>query len=218
MKGDAAARAGKGTRRTLIIGCMMTAALVLGWAAGAAAGTESPMAELKASVDRILDVLKTPDLKSGDKLEIRREKLREIAEERFDYRRMSQLSLARHWKGRTDEEKETFIRLFRELLEDSYMSKIESYTDEEVVYVKERIKKKKSKEYAQIDTKIITQTAEIPINYKMYRKDGRPWMVYDMVIEGVSMVNNYRSQFAQFLEGNSFEKLVDRLKEKKTDE
>jgi len=181
----------------------------------ASGDTDSATVQLKTSIDRMLDVLRDPDLKADDKQEIRREKIREIAGKRFDYRRMSQLSLARHWRGRTNSEKDEFTHLFSNLLEDAYLSKIESYTDEEVVYLKERIKKKKTKEYAKINTKIVTQTTEIPIDYMMYRTGQEPWRVYDMVIEGVSMVNNYRSQFGQHLERKSFDTLINQLKEKK---
>ncbi|WDP89149.1 MAG: ABC transporter substrate-binding protein [Desulfobacter sp.] len=198
-----------------IMMALLAAGLVLAALSPCTAGTESATDQLKASIDQILDVLRDQALKAQEQKEIRRAKLRRIAGERFDYRRMSQLSLARHWRGRSDEEKDEFTRLFSTLLEDSYMSKIESYTDEKVVYLTERIKKKKSKEYAKINTKIITQTAEIPINYMMYRAGAGPWRVYDMVIEGVSMVNNYRSQFGQILEKKSFGELIEQLKEKK---
>jgi len=180
----------------------------------AAAGTESATFQLKTSIDQILDVLRDPEFKAENQKDARREKLRQIAGHRFDYRRMSQLSLAKHWRGRSDGEKEEFTHLFSALLEDAYMSKIESYTDEKVVFLKERIKKKKTKEYAKINTKIITQSAEIPIDYMMFRVGSGPWMVYDMVIEGVSMVNNYRSQFGQILERESFDTLIKQLKDK----
>ncbi|MCG8685862.1 MAG: ABC transporter substrate-binding protein [Desulfobacterales bacterium] len=189
--------------------------LFAGLAGSALSSTESATQQLKGSIDKLLEVLKDPELKAEDQKEVRREKLRIIAKERFDFRMMSQRSLARHWKGLTDEQKDEFTELFGSLLEDSYMSKIEAYTDEEVVYLKELVKKKKTREYAQINTKIITDEVEIPINYRMYRQDEKPWMVYDMIIEGVSMVNNYRSQFGQILEKKSFDSLVEQLKDKK---
>ena len=100
--------------------------------------------------------------------------------------------------------------MFGKLLEDTYVSKIDDYTDEEVVYVKEFVRGKK----AQVYTKIITDTVEIPIDYRMYKtKDGK-WMVYDLVIEGVSLVGNYRSQFDQILRKEPYEKLVEDLEKK----
>ncbi len=204
-------------KRTITAFLCSTIILILfaGLAGSASSSTESATQQLKGSIDKLLEVLKDPELKAEDQKEARREKLRIIAKERFDFRMMSQRSLARHWKGLTDEQKDEFTELFGSLLEDSYMSKIEAYTDEEVVYLKELVKKKKTREYAQINTKIITDEVEIPINYRMYRQDEKPWMVYDMIIEGVSMVNNYRSQFGQILEKKSFDSLVEQLKDKK---
>ncbi len=136
--------------------------------------------------------------------------LRKVINERFSFAKMSQLSLGRHWKKRSDEEKKVFIDLFGQLLEETYISKIEAYTDEKVIFVKEYVKKKK----AQINTKIVTQTIEIPIDYRMYNAKDGFWLVYDLVIEGVSLVGNYRSQFDQMLQKDSYEKLVEELKKK----
>ncbi len=197
-----------------IIGVLAVLTFFSGSTFPASAGTASATVQLKTSIDQILDVLRDPELKADNQKGARREKLRAIAGQRFDYRRMSQMSLARHWKERNDGEKEEFTLLFSALLEDAYMSKIESYTDEKVVFLKEQIKINKEKEYAKINTKIITQSAEIPIDYMMFRVGDGPWLVYDMVIEGVSMVNNYRSQFGQILERESFATLIQQLKDK----
>ncbi|MDD9304098.1 MAG: ABC transporter substrate-binding protein [Desulfobacter sp.] len=176
---------------------------------------DSPTDQLKLSIDQILDVLRDPELKAEDKKEARREILRQIARQRFDYRKMSERSLGKYVKGKTEAEMEAFTALFTTLVEDSYMGKIESYTDEDVVFLKERIKKKKQRQYAKINTKIVTETVEIPIDYMMYKSGTAPWMVYDMIIEGVSMVSNYRSQFGDILERDSFATLIQKLKDKK---
>jgi len=171
----------------------------------------SPVQDLlKNTVDQILEILRDPALKGEDATEKRRASLRNVINERFSFAKMSQLSLARHWKKRSNEEKKEFIKLFGQLLEDTYISKIEAYTDEEVVYVKEFVKKKK----AQINTKIVTQTVEIPIHYRMYQTKKGSWMVYDLVIEGVSLVGNYRSQFDQILQKDTYEELLEVLKKK----
>jgi phospholipid transport system substrate-binding protein len=166
--------------------------------------------QLKATIDHILEILRDPSLKGDEHAETRRAALRKVIHERFSFAKMSQLSLARHWKKRSAEEKKAFIDLFGQLLEQTYISKIESYTDEKVAYGKEFVRKKK----AQVNTKIITDTVEIPINYRMYRTKDGSWMVYDLVIEGVSLVGNYRSQFDQILQKGSYEKLLDELKKK----
>jgi phospholipid transport system substrate-binding protein len=171
----------------------------------------SPVQEkLKASIDQILEILRDPSLKGDEFKEKRRDSLSKVIYERFSFAKMSQLSLARYWKQRSDVEKKIFIELFGQLLEDIYVSKIETYTDEKIVYVKEFVKKKK----AQINTKIITASVEIPIDYRMYQTKDGDWMVYDMVIEGVSLVGNYRSQFAQIMQKDTFEKLMEEIKKK----
>ncbi len=166
--------------------------------------------QLKQSIDSILAVLKNPEFKSESQKEKRRDMLGKIVEKRFDFEKMSQLSLARYWKERTQDEKSEFVALFGRLLKDAYITKMEGYTDEKVIFLKERRKKKK----VQINTKIITQTIEIPINYRMFTRENDQWMVYDVVIEGVSLIGNYRSQFGKILERDSFEELMDKLKKK----
>lgn len=171
----------------------------------------SPVQEqLKTTIDTIVEILRDPALKGEEKKEARRAALREVIYAKFSFAKMSQLSLARYWKKRSKEEKIQFIDLFGRLLEQTYVSKIESYTNEKVTYVKEFIKKNKAMVY----TKIITDTVEIPIDYRLYQTREGDWMVYDLVIEGVSLVGNYRSQFDQMLRKESFEKLVEDLKKK----
>ena len=124
-------------------------------------GFASPVQEqLKITIDQILDILRDPCLAGDENAEHRRESLRKVVSQRFSFTKMSQLCLAKHWKKRSDDEKKTFTEMFGQLLENTYISKVESYTNEEVVYVKEYVKKKK----AQVNTKIITESIEIPID------------------------------------------------------
>ena len=189
---------------------MLILLVILLFSAGGAVAVSPAQDQLKQSIDAILSVLRNPELKAASQKENRRETLEKIVEDRFDFQKMSQLSLARHWKERTASEKSEFVALFGRLLKDTYISKMEGYTDEKVVFLNELIRKKK----AQIDTKIITKTVEIPINYRMFTQKNDQWMVYDMVIEGVSLIGNYRSQFGQMLEKDSFEDLMEKLKKK----
>ncbi|MBU8911984.1 MAG: ABC transporter substrate-binding protein [Desulfobacterales bacterium] len=171
----------------------------------------SPVQEqLKVTLDQIMEILKDPSFKGEEQVEKRRLSLRKVIKERFSFAKMSQLTLSRHWKKRSDEEKKAFIDLFSQLLEETYVSKIEGYTDEKVVYVREFVKKKK----AQVNTKIITKTIEIPIDYRMYKTKDGSWLVYDLVIEGVSLVGNYRSQFNHILQKKSYDQLVAKLRKK----
>jgi phospholipid transport system substrate-binding protein len=166
--------------------------------------------QLKVTIDKMLGILRDTSLKGDDNKEKRRLLLHEVIHERFSFAKMSQLSLARHWKKRSAEEKELFIDVFGRLLEDTYVTKIETYTDEKIIYVKELVKKKK----AQINTKVVTDSVKIPIDYRMYQATKDSWMVYDIVIEGVSLVGNYRSQFDQVLQKESYEKLVEDIRKK----
>lgn len=178
----------------------------------ASAGASSPRDQLQTSIDAILEVLKDQSMRGEANAAVRRQALRGKFFERFDFERMSQLSLGRHWRDISPEEQKTFVALFSRLLEDTYVGKIEAYTDEQVVFLKDQVRDNR----AQIDTKIVTDTIEIPIDYRMYQTDAGQWMVYDLVVEGVSLVANYRSQFSRMLESDSFDALIREL-EKKTD-
>ncbi len=169
-----------------------------------------PMKELKVTVDKVIRILKDPVLKKPDKKELRKRLLRDAISERFDFEEMAKRALARHWRKRTPEERKEFVRLFRGLLERTYLRRIEQYRDERIIYKDERIEPP----YALVKTVVITsQSAEIPIEYRMI-KEGNDWKVYDVTIEGVSLVNNYRRQFNRIIRSSSYEELVRRLKRK----
>ncbi len=166
--------------------------------------------QLKGTINKIIGILKDPSLKGDASIKQRRENLRKAVSERFSFEKMSQLCLGKHWKDRTDDEKKVFIELFGRLLEETYISKIEGYTNEKVEYLKESITDKK----AQVNTRIITEKIEIPIDYRLYQEKDGSWMVYDLIIEGVSLVGNYRSQFDEILQRDNYKKLIDELKKK----
>lgn len=166
--------------------------------------------QLQATIGKIIEILKDPAFKGETVTRQRRELLRKVIYEQFSFEKMSQLCLGRHWRDRSDEEKKDFVELFGKLLEDIYISKIEGYTDEKVEYLKEVITDKR----AQVNTKIITEKIEIPIDYRLYQEKDGSWKVYDLVIEGVSLVGNYRSQFDEILQRDNYEKLIEELKKK----
>jgi phospholipid transport system substrate-binding protein len=123
---------------------------------------------------------------------------------------MSRRSLGRHWAQRSEQEKKEFVRLFGQLLERTYIDKVEGYSGEKVNYLGERV----DGDYAEVEVKIVTKkNTEIMVLYKLRTRDQK-WWVYDMVIEGVSLVNNYRTQFTDILAKSSFEGLMKKLKEK----
>jgi phospholipid transport system substrate-binding protein len=169
-----------------------------------------PTNQVKQTVDAVIDVLKNKELKKPEKTEQRRAKIREVVGGRFDFEEMAKRSLAQNWKKRTPEEQKEFVPLYSDLLENAYIKKVEKYEDEKVVYGEE----KTEGTYASVRTNILTtKEVSIPIEYRLL-KEGSQWKVYDVVIEGVSLVNNYRNQFNSILRSGTYEDLVKRLKNK----
>lgn len=183
--------------------------LVLSWWSYAFCVALSPTQQLQTTVDAIIDVLKDENLKKHENKQKRRDKITALVSERFDFTEMSKRSLALHWRDRTPEEKKEFSSLFARLLQATYIGRIEAYSNEKVVYEKEEVKEG----YASVYTKIKSAKADIPIIYKLILEGDR-WMVYDVDIEGVSLVNTYRSQFSQILAKESFRDLINRLSKK----
>lgn len=173
-----------------------------------------PTDQMKQTIDKVLDILNNKELKKPGKVKERRTALRKAVGEKFDFEEMAKRSLALFWKQRTPEEKKEFVSLYSDLLERSYIKKIENYSDEKIIYTDEKI----DDGYAIVKTKIITKrNVEIPIEYKLLKKNNK-WDVYDVVIEGVSLVNNYRNQFSKIIRTSSYEELVKRMKNKQDEE
>jgi phospholipid transport system substrate-binding protein len=168
----------------------------------------SPRTEVKATVDQVIATLKDETLSAA----ARREKLTSIIRPRFDFRIMSRSVLGVNWRRATETQKRRFIGLFSELLKSTYVSKIEQYTNERVNYGEERIEDDR----ALVETMLVTQSTEIPIIYRMIRKDGE-WKVYDVVIENVSLVRNYRSTYDEIARKEGIDRLLQRMEEKLTE-
>lgn len=163
------------------------------------------------TIDKGLVVLKEPSLKGNDKVNERRQKLWETISPIFNFEEMSKRALSQHWKKRSDEEKKEFVGLFTNILKDAYIGKTDAYSGEKVILIKERV----DKEYATVQTKFILNTgSELVVDYNMLNNSGE-WKIYDVIIEGVSLVNNYRSQFNSILIKSTYNELVQRIKEKK---
>ena len=134
-----------------------------------------------------------------------------IADQHFDWAEMAKRSLSRFWKQRTPDEQNKFTSLFRDLVKNAYIGKIDGYAGEKMVFEGENT----DDTYSVVKTKIISPSkgTEIPVNYRL-QNNGSAWMVYDVVIEGVSLVNNYRDQFNSILQGSSYDELVKRIQDK----
>ena len=171
-----------------------------------------PTDQIKATVDNAVGLLKESRHKSVGTKD-RREQLREILFTRFDFSEMARRALGAHWRRRTATEQQEFVQLFTELLERQYAGIIESYTDEKIVYVGERI----DGAFAEVNSKIFTAKGqELSINYKA-QLIGQEWKVYDVIAEEISLVNNFRSQFNRVISSSSYDELVRRLREKQAD-
>ncbi|MBN2031942.1 MAG: ABC transporter substrate-binding protein [Deltaproteobacteria bacterium] len=170
----------------------------------------NPTEQLKKTTDKILAIVSDSRLKEESKAEERRRLIRKAVDERFDWEELSRRALGRHWARRTNEERRNFVALFGELLERTYLERVEGYSGERVSYLGEKV----DGEYATVDAGILTaRKTEIPILYRM-KQNGGSWMVYDISIEGVSLVGNYRNQFQSILAKSSYDELVRMLKKK----
>ena len=186
----------------------IAAVLALVMARDAVAGV--PTDQLRGSIDLVLKIVTDPELKKEARTAERRRRIRAVVNQIFDFTEISQRSLGRHWQTRTPAEREQFVALFGDLLENAYITKIESYSGEKIQYPGDVI----DGDLAVVKTRIVTkQGTEIPIDYRMFLNGGR-WAVYDVSIEGISLIGNYRTQFNAVIQRSGFPDLVAKLKTK----
>jgi phospholipid transport system substrate-binding protein len=189
----------------------MAAALAIGMQPAAAqpkvvADPAGPLELVRASVARVLSIVQAPNAVSSGGSQ--RTEIRRVAQGLFDFNEMARLTLAGHWKNRSLREQEEFVRLFTDLLERSYLTTIENYAGERITFVGESI----SGPYAQVRSRITTERRmEISIDYRLIESGAR-WTVYDVVLDGVSLVSNYRSQFNSLIRTSSFADLLTKLR------
>lgn len=192
-------------RRVLAVAAVLAA---LSAAPSAWAGPATD--QVKAAVERVLKIVQDPELRKPANVEKRRAQIRESARTIFNFEDMSERALGRHWKARTPAERKRFTELFTDLLESNYVSKIESYGGEKILYLPEEV----DGETVTVRSRLVTQKgAEVPLHYRI-RKNGDRWEAYDVIIETVSLVANYRTQFNSIISRSSYEGLVKRLEEK----
>jgi phospholipid transport system substrate-binding protein len=193
-------------RRTLTT---MTAALLLGLTVSAAAAL-TPTETVKTRVDDALLSLSRTSNPTAEASERRRADVRRVADALFDFPDMSRRALGRHWTDRTPAEREEFVRLFTDLIARSYIGKIDRYAGESIAYVGERV----DGEEASVRSQVVTaKGSKIPVEYRLHRANDA-WTAYDVLIENVSLVGTYRSQFDRIIKAESFATLLRRLREK----
>jgi len=197
-----------------VVGDALAAALAASLAAAspalAAATGPGPLDAIRQSTDRILAVLRDPALAAPEKKAERRQKILDIVDERFNWPDMAQRALARHWAPRSPQERAEFVPLFTDLIRYTYLGKVEGYAGENVRYKGEQIEG----DYARVDVVIVTtKGVDVPVQYSL-KKIGAEWRIYDVAVEGVRLVNNYRTQFNSMLNSMTYPKFVEKLKEK----
>lgn len=169
-----------------------------------------PMNTVKANVDKVLEVLRDPKLKAESAKETKKEKLRSIYDGMFDQVELSRRTLAQNWNNLNSAQRKEFVQLFRQVLEKAYIDKILAYVNEKVLFGREV---QLSETKVEIQTTIITSSKNIPVYYRVILKDGE-WKVYDVVIENVSLISNYRTQFNDILAKNTPEQMLEILRKK----
>lgn len=171
---------------------------------------DGPAVQIKSAVDQVTGVLKDPRVQGESKKRDRRRLLRQIILPQFDFNEMAKRSLGSEWRRRTLEEQKEFVNVFTDLLESAYVRRIESYNNEKFIYTGERI----DGPYAEVHSKVATSKGEeFRIDYRL-RRVGNEWKIYDVVVEDISLANNYRSQFNRIIANSSYKELVRRMKEK----
>ena len=177
---------------------------------GDPAKAEGPMEVVKKSVEQVMAIITDPELKKPEKAAERRSRLRALVNDLFDFNEISKRVLGRHWRKFSKEEFAEFQDLFAKMLENIYIAKIENYSGEKVVY--ENAREIGRGKYA-VNTKIVKDNLEIPVTYRLKKVKDR-WVGYDVIVEGVSLVKNYRSQFQQILKKKSPEELLAHMRQK----
>ena len=176
---------------------------------GPARAAETPTDAVRTTVNEAISVLQDQGLKNPDRAAERINRLKSIADSRFDYGEMAKRALGAHWNKMSERQQKEFVDLFTKLLTAAYADQVGLYSGEQVKYLGERLE---GDDYAEVRSKMIGKTT-IPLDYRLLKKDGE-WRAYDVVIDGVSLVKNYRGQFTSVMRSSSYDHLVQTLREK----
>ena len=190
-----------------VVMAFLAAGIIPAW--GAVSRTE----DVKKTVDEVVRIVADKELKKPQNEQKRRKALKAAIGQIFDHAEMAKRSMGQNWKDLTPVQQREFVDLFATLLESSYAGKIESYNNEKIVYLKEIVEE----DYAEVKSRIVTaRHDEYSLDYRLMREGDR-WKVYDVVIEGVSLVSNYRSQFNKIIKAQGYQELVKKMKSRKDD-
>jgi len=169
-----------------------------------------PLDTVKTNVNSVLDVMRDPKLKGEAGKKVKEQRIVVAAEKLFDFVELSKKTLGLNWNKLIPEQRKEFVELYKTILKDAYVDKITAYTNEQVNFTKEV---PISENMVEVQSSVVTKTAETPIFYRVIKKDS-DWKVFDVVIEGVSLISNYRTQFREILGNNPPEKLLETLRNK----
>lgn len=174
------------------------------------ASADTPLNMVQVNINKILDILREPALETETEQSMKREKIRHVTDTIFNYNEMSKRTLGRSWKKFSEPQQNEFVDQYKNILENAYINKILNYTNEKVSFTKEKLLKKNK---AVVTTSIITKTVEIPIDYRLIFRNEK-WGIYDVIIEGVSLVSNFRSQFREILVNKTPDEFIQILQKK----
>jgi phospholipid transport system substrate-binding protein len=169
----------------------------------------TPMEAMRATVGQALGILQDQELQKPERVNEKVTRLKRIADSRFDYGEMAKRSLGGQWDKLEERQRQEFVDLFTELLTTTYLERIHTYSGEEVTFLSERIEG----DHAEVKSIMVGKKSEIPLDYRLMMK-GDDWKAYDVVVDGISLVRNYRGQFAAILRSSSYEQLIKTLREK----
>ena len=185
--------------------------LLAGYRQGTSASIrqDGPMIQMKEAVDQILVIMRGEQFSQPETRADEKKRIVAILQQHFDFEEMSMRTLARYWKERTPEEKQYFMKLFTRLLENTYVDRVDTYSGELLVFTGEKIKGR----YAEVYSNFVKNNLEVPVYYRL-KNDNGSWKVYDVIIEGVSLIRNYRTQFQSILDRENYQELVKKMEEK----
>ncbi len=192
--------------KSLIVVLLLTLSVLTIGARECASAKDGPMDQLQGSIGEILKILQSEELKIPGKKDERKQLILNVVNDMFDFREMARSSLGQNWNSLSPEEQDKFVGLFTSLIEQRYIGKIDSYQNQKVVYKKQRVKDSN----AIIYTDIIDKSLEIPIDYRLKEKQGK-WLIYDLKIENVSLIANYRRDFDSIFRKDKFAGLVEKI-------
>jgi phospholipid transport system substrate-binding protein len=181
--------------------------VLIGGAQSAVATT--PTEAVRNTINEVIRILENQELKKPERADERRRLLEKVIGARFNYEEMAKRTLGAHWPKLSDAERREFVELFTSLLTNTYADKIAGYSGEQVQYLNERLEG----DYAEVRTKIVSEKTEIPLDYRLLNQSS-DWRVYDVIVDGVSLVNNYRGQFTKILRSSSYADLIEQLRKK----